>query len=445
MGNYDFELDLDNKNTMSIINLWIAPNSNILEFGSANGRLTKHLAKSKNCNVTIVELDKESGQEAMKFAHTSFVGEEYGNIENYYWEQIDIKYDYIIFADVLEHLSNPKEVLKRCKQKLQDQGRILVSIPNITHNSILINMLNDEFEYDDVGLLDRTHIHFFSLKSFLRMIEECEIGVFDMEPVYSRVGNNEIKNNYLDVPADIERYLRKRTVGSVYQYVFNLGLAEKKDVKVEGLKIEKYRELEMLCYLKGVNDTEYQVSKAISKKYFENNLLEIEIDLSKWNDIEKIRLDPFEFNGIILLNQCKIFAKDFELKVDQTNAYMRSGKLFIFDSEDSWIEFKIIPESYRNEKIFLSFEVLAYREDEAYYNNLNIILSQVYNKSEVITNQLLKEQFDEQKKYVEHLERDIAILKEDIYRLQKESEKWKESYYKTIEGKMSQLKSRSNQ
>jgi len=201
----------------------------------------------------------------------------------------------------------------------------------------------------------------------------------------------------------------------------------------------------MLCYLKGVNDTEYQVSKAISKKYFENNLLEIEIDLSKWNDIEKIRLDPFEFNGIILLNQCKIFAKDFELKVDQTNAYMRSGKLFIFDSEDSWIEFKIIPESYRNEKIFLSFEVLAYREDEAYYNNLNIILSQVYNKSEVITNQLLKEQFDEQKKYVEHLERDIAILKEDIYRLQKESEKWKESYYKTIEGKMSQLKSRSNQ
>ena len=102
-------------------------------------------------------------------------------------------------------------------------------------------------------------------------------------------GNHGNTGQPSDYRADIERYLRKRTVGSVYQYVFNLGLAEKKDVKVEGLKIEKYRELEMLCYLKGVNDTEYQVSKAISKKYFENNLLEIEIDLSKWNDIEKIR------------------------------------------------------------------------------------------------------------------------------------------------------------
>ncbi len=64
MGNYDFSLDLESQNTMFVINNWIQPNSQVLEFGSANGRLTKYLSEEKKCDVTIVEFDMESGKDA---------------------------------------------------------------------------------------------------------------------------------------------------------------------------------------------------------------------------------------------------------------------------------------------------------------------------------------------------------------------------------------------
>lgn len=74
MGRYDFELDLSTVNTMSIINGWIQPGSRVLEFGPADGRLTSYLSQEKNCDVTIVELDAESGAKAAKYAKNSYVG-----------------------------------------------------------------------------------------------------------------------------------------------------------------------------------------------------------------------------------------------------------------------------------------------------------------------------------------------------------------------------------
>lgn len=112
MGNYDFGLDLSSVNTMSVIAGWIREHTKVLEFGSANGRLTKYLKEEKNCCVTIVEIDAESGEDASEYAAKSFVGSEMGDIEKYNWIEPECEYDYIIFADVLEHLSNPKSVLE---------------------------------------------------------------------------------------------------------------------------------------------------------------------------------------------------------------------------------------------------------------------------------------------------------------------------------------------
>ena len=125
MGDYDFRLDLNTRNTMSLINRWIDRETVVLEFGPANGRLTKYLKEEKSCAVTIVEIDAESGREASAFAEQSFIGKKEGNIENYCWMKTSRKYDYIIFADVLEHLSNPKDVLKNCCSVLKEQGKIL--------------------------------------------------------------------------------------------------------------------------------------------------------------------------------------------------------------------------------------------------------------------------------------------------------------------------------
>ena len=134
MGKYNFELDLFGNNTISWIANSVEEQSRVLEFGPANGRLTKYLSEQKKCKVDIVEIDSESGKEASQYAEKALIGELEGNIENYYWISQDIKYDYIIFADVLEHLIDPQSVLEHCSAVLGEKGKILVSIPNAAHN-----------------------------------------------------------------------------------------------------------------------------------------------------------------------------------------------------------------------------------------------------------------------------------------------------------------------
>ncbi len=165
MGKYDFELDLYDENTISWIAQSVEAGSDVLEFGPANGRLTRYLKEKKGCHVDIVEIDEESGSEAAQYAEVSYIGDEEGDIEKYYWLSDNKKYDFIIFADVLEHLIHSDEVLKRCRRVIKENGKILVSIPNAAHNSVIIELFNDEFSYNPTGILDNTHVHFFTRSS----------------------------------------------------------------------------------------------------------------------------------------------------------------------------------------------------------------------------------------------------------------------------------------
>ena len=112
MTKYNFELDFKKENSLSIIIGFIKKGSKILEFGPANGRLTKYLKNEMNCEIDIVEIDETSGKEASLYARKSLIGEKFGNIDNELWvdELENEKYDYIIFADVLEHLKNPVRI-----------------------------------------------------------------------------------------------------------------------------------------------------------------------------------------------------------------------------------------------------------------------------------------------------------------------------------------------
>lgn len=222
MGKYDFKFDLYEDSTLAWIARRISMKSDILEFGAANGRLTKFLSEEKECNVDIVEIDEESGSEAAQYARKAFVGKEQGNIENLKWIDENTKYDFIVIADVLEHLPHPKDVLDKCQIVLKEQGRILVSVPNIAHNAVIIELLNDRFDYRPIGLLDSTHIHFFTRKTFLKMAESVGLAVVYEKAKHIRVGETEIQNSYKDVSKEIFKELVNRENGDVYQYMFEL-------------------------------------------------------------------------------------------------------------------------------------------------------------------------------------------------------------------------------
>jgi len=99
-----------------------------------------------------------------------------------------------------------------------------VSVPNLAHNSVLIEMLNDRFEYRDVGLLDTTHIHFFSEQSLLNLVRNTGLYVARRLDPIQWVTHTEFKSSYDGLPRAVVKYLKARKNGEVYQFVWELKL-----------------------------------------------------------------------------------------------------------------------------------------------------------------------------------------------------------------------------
>ena len=88
----------------------------------------------------------------------------------------NIKFDVIIFADVLEHIVYPDKVLSFfIKNYLKKNGEIIISLPNIANWQVRLNLLFGKFNYSEIGIMDRTHLHFYTFKNIYEMSEKCNL------------------------------------------------------------------------------------------------------------------------------------------------------------------------------------------------------------------------------------------------------------------------------
>lgn len=223
MSNYNFDLDMETENSNSIIIKKIKANSRILELGAAHGRMTKYLKEQLNCEITIIEKDLDAGQCAKQYANKAIIGDD-GDLNKNAWNSYlqNEKFDYIIFADVLEHLDSPKTVLKQMGELLNNSGSIIISVPNISHNAVIIDLLQEKWTYRDMGILDKTHRWFFTYDSLHSFIKECEFAVVDEINAANALEYTEFKNSYQDLPEEMSNILKQRRYGEVYQFIWEL-------------------------------------------------------------------------------------------------------------------------------------------------------------------------------------------------------------------------------
>lgn len=106
----------------------------------------------------------------------------------------DKKFDVIVFADILEHLSYPDEVLSYFIQNfLKKNGKVIISLPNVAHFSIRGNLLIGKFNYTQSGILDNTHLHLYTLKSARKLLTSNNL-VIQKEKFSSNFFGRAIKN-----------------------------------------------------------------------------------------------------------------------------------------------------------------------------------------------------------------------------------------------------------
>lgn len=147
----------------------VQPNTDCLDVGCWVGDMGSKLISVKNCRVDGVDFVDS----VLKSSKSKGYGNTFKvnlNNDSINLMPINKKYDFILFADVLEHLINPFEVLKLFSQKLKPGGRIIISIPNVAFIQNRINLLFGNWNYTEFGTLDKTHLKFFTSKSMKTML-----------------------------------------------------------------------------------------------------------------------------------------------------------------------------------------------------------------------------------------------------------------------------------
>ena len=228
---YQRTVDPNGTDSLARLARWITPGSTILELGPATGYFTRYLTDTLGCTVDCVEYSEEMAAHARPMARKMIVGDldrlELGALFEH------SSYDYVITADVLEHLRNPWRVMEMCRPLLKAGGRFLISIPNVGHAALIAELISGRFDYRDEGLLDRTHLRLFTRKSVLEMLQRCGYRLRDLDRVEWMPEQTEFQRDIEACPPKLRDYLLAHPDSLTYQFIVDAEPGEMNDADIE--------------------------------------------------------------------------------------------------------------------------------------------------------------------------------------------------------------------
>jgi glycosyltransferase involved in cell wall biosynthesis/2-polyprenyl-3-methyl-5-hydroxy-6-metoxy-1,4-benzoquinol methylase len=182
--------DLDDNNSLKKMVIFIGENKTVIDFGCASGYLA-NLLKKQGCRVTGLEINPEAAEIARQYCEEVFVCDlDFDSLNDILGDR---KFDVAVFGDILEHLRNPWKVLEQTKDFLNPSGYVVASIPNIAHGAVRLALLEGNFDYMPSGILDDTHLRFFTRKTveelfektgyFIHGIDYTKLPLFEANPL----------------------------------------------------------------------------------------------------------------------------------------------------------------------------------------------------------------------------------------------------------------------
>jgi O-antigen biosynthesis protein len=187
---YVSEIDLDNPEDSHVrLVEMVGTGKRVIDVGCSTGFVSQAL-KERGCTVTGIEVDPEAARLAEGPCEKVIVAD---------LDQVDLTdavgaetFDVALFGDVIEHLKNPARLLKDMRGLLAPDGYIVVSVPNVAHASVRLALLKGQFDYEDTGILDETHLKYYTRSSIGDLLESCGYMVEVMDWTELKVSAEEV-------------------------------------------------------------------------------------------------------------------------------------------------------------------------------------------------------------------------------------------------------------
>ena len=214
---YDIDVDLGAEGTSHRYMVeMVGSNKNVLDVGCATGYLANTLKAFGN-TVTGLECDPEAAERARQFADKVIVAD---------LDHIDLTealagetFDVIVFGDVLEHLRDPLPPLRQARSLLAPGGYIVISIPNVAHGDVRMSLLLGRFTYRNLGLLDTTHLRFFTRQNLRELLEDAGLVAVEVRPTKAPLFGTELGVRPDEVDPAVVELILSDPDALVYQFV----------------------------------------------------------------------------------------------------------------------------------------------------------------------------------------------------------------------------------
>lgn len=219
------QIDPSNLNTSHGLMVKLAAGARrVLDVGCAEGDLARVLTE-RGAVVSGVEGDPAAAEVARPTLDRLLIGD---------LDRVDLlaefgagSFDAVILGDVLEHLVNPGGVLRQARDLLSEDGRVIISLPNVAHAAVRLSLLLGRWRYRELGLLDRTHLRFFTRETLEELLGDAGLRPVEREQTTAGPFDTELGLRADEVAPDVVAQVLADPDAHVYQFVWSAGRADR--------------------------------------------------------------------------------------------------------------------------------------------------------------------------------------------------------------------------
>lgn len=220
---YDRTFDAQGNDSLAKLAKLIPANTKVLDVGCGNADLGAYLRREKQCHVTGLDYSEA----ALTIAKDNLDAVAVIDLNTTaLTDVLSSRYDVIVFADILEHIVTPYNVLCDAKSLLRNGGKILVSIPNAGYVGAVLSLYEGEWEYRNEGILDTTHVRYYTGKSLMNMLTRAGLSGRIADRVNKDLTASEFSQRMDALPGSVRDWLCAKPEAATYQFIAEATVSE---------------------------------------------------------------------------------------------------------------------------------------------------------------------------------------------------------------------------